>query len=165
MKNSLPKRFMRNILKNLIIILILFIVPIISIIIYYNNVEIKPEELYLTKENSGEEFKANTGGFSWKDKGRTTIADSISPLQMDFSKSIDVKANDKIYFSDCNWTNVGATVILAKERKEIAKVTIETNLEEKYIVIPELALGEYVIQLNLQSEKGNVWYAVKINIE
>lgn len=156
---------MKKILKYLVILLTVVIVVLIARKIYLNNVRIEPEDIYITKEDSTEQYKANKGSYAWKDKGISVVADSITPLQMDFSKSIDVKANDKIYFSDCNWTNVSATVILAKERKEIAKVTIETNLEEKYIVVPELALGEYVIQLNLQSEKGNVWYAIKINIK
>lgn len=155
---------MKKILKVLIIVLAVVILVFAARKIYYSNVKIEPEELYLTKENSVEEFKATKGSYSWNDKGTSVIADSIGPLQMDFSKAIDVKINDKIYFTDHNWTNGGSAVILAKERTEVARVTLETNLEENYIVMPELTKGEYVIQINLESDKGDVWYAAKINI-
>lgn len=155
---------MKKIFKILIILLIIFVVVLIGRRFYYSKVGVAPEDLYLTKENSQEQFKANKGTYSWNDKGTSTIADSIGPLEMDFSRSIDVKPNDKIYFNDCDWTKVTATVILQQERKEVAKVAIETNLEEKCIVVPELVSGEYVIQINLESDKGNVWYATKINI-
>ena len=155
---------MKKILKILIILLAVVVLVFAARKIYYSNVKIEPEELYLTKENSVEEFKATKGSYSWNDKGISVIADSIGPLQMDFSKAIDVKINEKIYFSDQNWTNGGSAVILAKERTEVARVTLETNLEENYIVMPELTKGEYVIQINLESDKGDVWYAAKINI-
>ena len=155
---------MKKILKVLIIVLVAIILIFAVRKIYYRNVKVEPEELYLTKENMEEEFKATKGSYSWNDKGVAVIADSIGPLQMDFSKAIDVKVNEKIYFSDHNWTNGGSALILAKERTEVARVTLETNLEENYIVVPELTKGEYVIQLNLESEKGDVWYAAKINI-
>lgn len=155
---------MKKILKILIIVLVVIILIFAARKIYYNNVKIEPEELYLTKENTEEEFKASKGSYSWNDKGISVIADSIGPLQMDFSKAIDVKVNEKIYFSDHNWTKGGSAVILAKERTEVARVTLETNLEENYIVVPELTKGEYVIQINLESDKGDVWYATKINI-
>lgn len=155
---------MKKFLKILIILLAVVVLVFAARKIYYSNVKIEPEELYLTKENSVEEFKATKGSYSWNDKGISVIADSIGPLQMDFSKAIDVKVNDKIYFTDYNWTNGGSAVILAKERTEVARVTLETNLEENYIVMPELTKGEYVIQINLESDKGDVWYAAKINI-
>ena len=155
---------MKKILKVLIIVLVAIILIFAVRKIYYRNVKVEPEELYLTKENMEEEFKATKGSYSWNDKGVAVIADSIGPLQMDFSKAIDVKVNEKIYFSDHNWTNGGSALILAKERTEVARVTLETNLEENYIVVPELTKGEYVIQINLESEKGDVWYAAKINI-
>ena len=155
---------MKKFLKILIILLAVVILIFAVRKIYYSNVKIEPEELYLIKENTKEEFKASKGSYSWNDKGISVIADSIGPLQMDFSKAIDVKVNDKIYFTDHDWTNGGSAVILAKERTEVARVTLETNLEESYIVVPELTKGEYVIQINLESEKGDVWYATKINI-
>ena len=155
---------MKDFLKVLIIVLVAIILIFAVRKIYYSNVKVEPEELYLTKENMEEEFKATKGSYSWNDKGVSVIADSIGPLQMDYSKAIDVKVNEKIYFSDHNWTNGGAAVILAKERTEVARVILETNLEENYIVVPELTKGEYVIQINLESEKGDVWYAAKINI-
>ena len=155
---------MKKNLKVLIIVLVAIILIFAVRKIYYRNVKVEPEELYLTKENMEEEFKASKGSYSWNDKGVAVIADSVGPLQMDFSKAIDVKVNEKIYFSDHNWTNGGAALILAKERTEVARVTLETNLEENYIVVPELTKGEYVIQINLESEKGDVWYAAKINI-
>lgn len=155
---------MKKFLKILIILLAVVILIFAVRKIYYSNVKIEPEELYLIKENTEEEFKASKGSYSWNDKGISVIADSIGPLQMDFSKTIDVKVNDKIYFTDHDWTNGGSAVILAKERTEVARVTLETNLEESYIVVPELTKGEYVIQINLESEKGDVWYATKINI-
>lgn len=155
---------MKKFLKVLIIVLVAIILILAIRKIYYSNVKVEPEELYLSKENTEEEFKASKGSYSWNDKGVSVIADSIGPLQMDFSKAIDVKINDKIYFSDHNWTNGGAAVILAEGRKEIARVTLETNLNENYIVVPEITKGEYVVQINLESDKGDVWYATKINI-
>lgn len=155
---------MKKFLKILIIVLVAIILIFAVRKIYYRNVKVEPEELYLTKENMEEEFKATKGSYSWNDKGVSVIADSIGPLQMDYSKAIDVKVNEKIYFSDHDWTNGGAAIILAKERTEVARVTLEANLEENYIVVPELTNGEYVIQINLESEKGDVWYAAKINI-
>ena len=155
---------MKKFLNVFIIVLVAIILIFAAGKIYYVNVKIEPEELYLTKENTEEEFKATKGSYSWNDKGTSVIADSINPLQIDFSKSIDVKVNEKIYFSDYNWTNGGSVVILAEGRKEVARVTPETNLKENYIVVPELTKGEYVIQINLESNKGDVWYATKINI-
>lgn len=155
---------MKKVLKIFIIVLIIVIAVLIGRKIYYNNVGIKPKDIYLIKESSEEQYQATMGSYSWNDNGMSVVADSIGPLQMDFSKSIDVKPNDKIYFTDYEWTNIGASVILAQERKEIARVTIETNLEENYIVVPELVTGEYVVQINLESDKGDVWYATKINI-
>ena len=155
---------MKKVLIIFSIILILLVIPFIVTRVYYNNVGVKPNDLYLNKENSEEKFKASMGSYSWNDKGVSIIADSIGPMQMDFSKAIDVKANEKIFFTDENWTSVSATVIIGQERKESARVTIETNLEEKCIIVPELTKGEYVIQINLESAKGDVWYATKINI-
>ena len=155
---------MKKVLKIFIVILVVLVVAIAARKIYYSVVEIEPNDLYLTKENTEENFIATKGSYSWNDKGVSVIADSISHLEMDYSKEIDVKANDKIYFSDDNWTSVGASVILAQGRKEIAKVTIESNLEGKYIVVPEIEPGEYVVQINLESDKGDVWYTTKINI-
>lgn len=155
---------MKKVLKILVIVLIIVLIVFIGRRIYYTIVGIKPEDLYLVKEDTQEQIKATRGSYSWNDKGLSVIADSISPLDMDFSKVIEVKPNDKIFFSDYEWTNVGASLILAKERKEIAKVTIETNLEENYIIVPEVVSGEYIIQIIFESDKGNVWYATKINI-
>lgn len=155
---------MKKFLKILIIVLVAIIIIFAIRKIYYNNVKVEPEELYLIKENTEEEFKATKGSYSWNDNGISVIADSISPLQMDFSKAIDVKANDKIYFSDDNWTSANALVIIAQGRTEMARITIEINLEEKCITIPQLSPGEYVIQINLESKKGDVWYAAKINV-
>lgn len=155
---------MRKILNVFMIVLVTIILIFAARKIYYANVKIEPEELYLTKENTAEEFMATKGSYSWNDKRTSVIADSINPLQIDFSKSIDVKVNEKIHFSDYNWTNGSSVIILAEGRTELARVTLETNLEENYIVVPELTKGEYVVQINLESNKGDVWYATKINI-
>lgn len=155
---------MKKILIIVCIILILFVISFVVTRVYYNNVGIQPNDLYFYKQYSDEKFKASMGTYSWNDKGMSVIADSISPLQMDLSKSIDVKANEKLYFTDDKWNAVSAVVIIAQERTEMARVTIETNLEEKCIIVPKLTPGEYVIQINLESEKGDVWYAAKINI-
>ena len=155
---------MKKKLKFFVIILIVIIMALVSIKIYIDKLEIGPEDVYLTMENSTVEYKTTTGAYTWNDKGKHVIADSIQPLQMDFSNIIDVKENDKIYFSGEEWTNIGASLMIAKGRNEVARVTIETNLEEKYFVIPELVAGEYVIQINLESDKGEVWYAAKIRI-
>ena len=155
---------MKKILKVLIVIMIILIGTFIATRIYYNNVGIEPNDLYLNKEYSKEMYKATKGSYSWNDKGMSVIADSVSPVQMDFSKSINVNAGEKLYFSDENWTSSSAYVIIAQERTEMARIAIETNLEQNYITVPELSSGEYLIQINLESNKGDVWYATKINI-
>lgn len=156
--------FMKKILKILIIFLIIGIIILLCRRSYYNRVGVSPKDLYLRKENSQEEFMANKGSYSWSDKGISIIVDSIGPLEMDFSKSIEVKTNDKIYFNDYDWTKVSANIILQQSGKEIANIAIESNLEEKYIVIPKFVSGEYVVKINFESNKGEVWYATKINI-
>ena len=155
---------MKKIVTILVIILIIVSVVLIGRRAYFNTVGIKPDELYLTKENSQESFKTSMGSYKWDDKGMQVIADSISPLEIEFSEVIEVKQNEKLYFNDCNWTNVSSVVLLQKDDEEVARLAIESNLEEKYIVVPSIALDEYIVQINLESQKGTVWYAVKLNI-
>ena len=155
---------MKKVLIVIGIILILLLISFIGTRVYYNNVGVEPDDLYFYKETSEEKIKASKGSYSWNDKGTSVIADSVGPLQMDFSKAIDVKADEKLYFTDDNWKTASAFVIISQERTEVARVTIEVNLDEKCIIVPELTPGEYVIQLNLESEKGDVWYATKLNI-
>ena len=155
---------MKKVFKILIVALIVFCAILIGRKIYYTKVGIGPEELYLSKQSSKEEFKMNKGAYQWDDKGMQVIADSISPLEIHFINSIEVSSNDKLYFNDYGWTMVNAFVILQQDKKEIARIPIETNLEENYIVVPDIVAGEYIIQINLESENGKVWYATKINI-
>ena len=155
-------------IKLLIVIVILFVSVFIVDLIYAKTTTVKPGNLYLTKENSKEKVQAAMGSYTWTQRGIirkiNVSADSIGPLSIDYNKKIEVKAEDKIYFNDCNWTNISASLILQKDGKEVAILPIESNFEEKYIVIPQLVEDDYIIKIDLESDKGNVWYSAKINI-
>ena len=87
--------------------------------------------------------------------------------QVNYGKKPRMNLNiftDKIYFNDCNWTDVGASLIFQKDGKEVASIPLESNLEEKYIVTPQLLTDDYIIKIDLKSEKGEVWYSAKIKI-
>lgn len=154
--------------KILAVIFIVVIMVFIVDAIYCRIVKVEPDDLYLTKENSEENVQATKGSYVWEEKGIirniSVAADSIGPTSIDYNKKIDVKSGDKVYFNDCNWTGVGASLILQKDGKEIASLPIESNLEEKYIVIPQLVADDYIIKIDLKSEKGEVWYSAKIKI-
>lgn len=154
--------------KILAVIFIVVIMVFIVDAIYCRIVKVEPDDLYLTKENSEENVQATKGFYVWEEKGIirniSVAADSIGPTSIDYNKKIDVKSGDKVYFNDCNWTGVGASLILQKDGKEIASLPIESNLEEKYIVIPQLVADDYIIKIDLKSEKGEVWYSAKIKI-
>lgn len=159
---------MKKVLKILAIILIIVIGVVVADVIYYKTAKVEPEDLYLTTENSNEQIKANRGTYQWKKKGIirdiNVIADSIGPTSFDYPKIIEAKSGDKIYFSDNGWTKVNASIILQKDRTELAKVPIESNVEKRYIVVPEMVAGEYIVQIDLESEMGEVWYSAKIKI-
>lgn len=154
----------------IIVMLVIVIVMIIFIvdIIYSKTAKVEPNDLFFTKETTSESIKATKGGYSWKERGIlreiNVIADSLGPTSFDYSKNMEVNVGDKLYFDDHNWTSVNASIILQKDRIEIAKVPIESNLEESYIVVPDMTDGEYIIQINLKSDNGEVWYSAKINI-
>ena len=154
--------------KILAVIFIVVIMVFIVDAIYCRIVKVEPDDLYLTKENSEENVQATKGSYVWEEKGIirniSVAADSIGPTSIDYNKKIDVKSGDKVYFNDCNWTGVGASLVLQKDGKEIASLPIESNLEERYIVIPQLVADDYIIKIDLKSEKGEVWYSAKIKI-
>lgn len=154
--------------KILAVIFIVVIMVFIVDAIYCRTAQVKPDDLYLTKENSEENVQATKGSYVWEEKGIirniSVAADSIGPTSIDYNKKIDVKSGDKVYFNDCNWTGVGASLVLQKDGKEIASLPIESNLEERYIVIPQLVADDYIIKIDLKSEKGEVWYSAKIKI-
>lgn len=154
--------------KILAVIFIVVIMVFIVDAIYCRTAKVEPDDLYLTKENSEENVQATKGSYVWEEKGIirniSVAADSIGPTSIDYNKKIEVKSGDKVYFNDCNWTSVGASLILQKDGKEIASLPIESNLEEKYIVIPQLVTDDYIIKIDLKSEKGEVWYSAKIKI-
>lgn len=154
---------MKKIVKIFAIILVLIIVILGVRRIYYNAVGINPDELYLSKENSEESIKANLGSYQWSDKGLHVVADAIEPTEIDFAKSFDVKQNEKLYFTDSNWTKASAIILLESESGKVTHLVMDCNVEENYIVVP-IITGEYIVQINLESSKGNVWYAVKLNI-
>ena len=81
---------MKKVLIVIGIILILLLISFIGARVYYNNVGVEPDDLYFYKETSEEKIKASKGSYSWNDKGTSVIADSVGPLQIDFSKPIDV---------------------------------------------------------------------------
>ena len=154
--------------KILAVIFIVVIMVFIVDAIYCRIVKVEPDDLYLTKENSEENVQATKGSYVWEEKGIirniSVAADSIGPTSIDYNKKIEVKSGDKVYFNDCNWTGVGASLVLQKDGKEIASLPIESNLEERYIVIPQLVEDDYIIKIDLKSEKGEVWYSAKIKI-
>lgn len=154
--------------KILVTIIIVIIIVVITDIIYCKTVKVEPNDLYLTNKETNETIKATRGGYSWKERGIlreiNVIADALGPTSFDYTKIMKTKVGNKIYFDDYEWTNVSASVILQKDRTEIAKVPIQSNLEENYIVIPDMTDGEYIIQINLESDNGEVWYSAKINI-
>lgn len=159
---------MNKITKILIIVAILIVCVWVADIIYCKIISVEPDDLYLVKENSEENVKATKGSYTWKEKGIiryiNVTADSVGPINIDYNKIIEVKPGDKIYFNDCNWTNVGASVILQKDGKEVASIPIESNLEERYIVVPQIVIDEYIIKIDLKSDNGEVWYSAKIKI-
>lgn len=154
--------------KILAIIFIIVIMIFIVDAVYCKTVTVEPDNLYLTKENSEEKVQATRGSYIWKERGIirniSVAADSVGPTSIDYNKIIEVKVGDKLYFNDCNWTEVGASVILQKDGKEVASIPIESNIEEKFIVIPQLVADDYIIKIDLKSEKGEVWYSAKIKI-
>lgn len=153
---------MKKTVKILFVILAIVILLFIGRKIYYSNVEIKPEDLYLSKENSEENIKMNIGTYSWEDKGMNVIADSIPAQDMENLKSLNVKQNEKIVFTDCDWISSSARILLIYEGT-VAGFAIESNPEEHYIIVPNME-GEYIVQIDLKSDKGEVWYAAKLNI-
>lgn len=155
---------MNKILKNIAIILLIILLILIGRRIYYSTVYIEADDLYLTKENSTEQILANKGTYSWSDKGTHVNVDTVGPTEMEYAKIIEVKKGEKLFFNDCNWTNSTASIIISRETKELAKVSIECNAQENYIVIPDIALGEHFIEIYCESDKGQVWYSAKINI-
>ncbi len=159
---------MNKITKILILALILVVCISLADIIYSKNVLIEPDNLYLTKENSEEKVQATKGSYTWKEKGIiryiNVSADSIGPTSIDYNKKVEVKSGDKIYFNDCNWTEVSALLILQKDGKEIATLPVESNIEERYIVVPQLVADDYIVKIDLKSNKGDVWYSAKIKI-
>ena len=155
---------MKKVIKILIVVLILILAIFIGRKIYYNAVGVSPNELYISKENSDEKIKASMGSYQWTDKGVTVIADAISPVEIDYIKALEVKADEKVLFSDDEWTNGSAALLIQGKNQEFANYSIECNAEENYIVVPDVTTGEYIVKVNLESEKGKVWYSFKLNI-
>ncbi len=153
---------MKKALKIISVILIAIIVLLIGRKVYYSNIEIKPNDVYLKSEISGENIKMNMGSYSWQDKGINVVADSISAQNIENLKTLEVKQNEKIYFTHCNWNKATARLLLVNE-DDVIGVSVEVNVNENYIIVPHFE-GEYIIQLDLSSDKGNVWYASKLNI-
>lgn len=153
---------MKKSVKILLVILVVITLLFIGRKIYYSNVEIKPEDLYLSKENSEENIKMNIGTYSWEDKGMNVVADSIPAQDMENFKTLNVKQNEKIIFTDYDWTSSNARILLIYEGT-VAGFGIESNPEEHYIIVPNME-GEYIVQIDLKSDKGDVWYAAKLNI-
>ena len=151
--------------KSIKIIGVIFIIIIVVLIvrrIYYANIEIKPNDVYLSKENSEDNIKMNIGTYSWNDKGIDVISDSISAQDMGNLKTLNVKQNEKIYFTDCDWNSANARLLLINGGN-VAGISMEINVDENYIVVPNFE-GEYIVQIDLKSDKGDVWYAAKLNI-
>lgn len=164
---------MKKIWKILTIILIVIVVLIVFVIaadkIYGKIIKVEPGNIYLSKENSEEEIKAVRGSYSWREKTLISYinvnADASSPLTFDYTQTIKAKPGEKIYFKDDeNWNSIVASVIFGKDRIEIVKVSIESNLEERYIVVPEMEKGKHVVQMDMKSEKGEAWYTFQLDI-
>lgn len=162
-------KFFKVLTITLIAIVLLLILLVIADKIYGKMLKVEPGDLYLTKENTEEKIKASKGGYQWTEKSIinsiNVIADSLGVLAFDYSKNLEVKPGDKIYFDNLeDWTSASASVILSKDREEIARISIETNFEEKYIIVPEIEKGKHVVQMDMEAEKGRVRYGFQINI-
>lgn len=153
---------MKKIVKIVFIILVIIVLGFIGRKIYYSTVEIKPDDLYLTKENLEGNIKMNIGTYSWEDKGANVVVDSIPAQDMENLKTLNVKQNEKVVFTDCDWISSNARILLVHEGT-VAGFAIESNPEEHYIIVPNME-GEYIVQIDLKSKKGDVWYAAKLNI-
>lgn len=153
---------MKKVIKVIVIIFIVIILLLVGRKIYYNNVKITPGDLYLNKENSEENIKMNLGSYSWQDKGINVAGVSVSPQDMENLKTLNVKQNEKVKFTDYKWNSASARILLINEQ-QVAGFAIEINLDENYIVVPSFE-GEYIVQIDLESDKGEVWYAAKLNI-
>ena len=163
---------MNKIWKILIIALILIILVIALVAvadkIYGKMITVEPDDIYLNKENSEEKIKGVKGSYSWREKTLISYvavnADAASPLTYDYTQTISAKPGEKIYFNNDEWNSLVASVILGKDRVEIGKISIESNLEEGYILVPEMLPGKYVVEMDLKAEKGEAWYTFQINI-
>ncbi len=163
---------MNKLLKILTIILVTILLLIILVVIadkiYGRIIKVEPEDIYLTKENTEESIKSVKGSYSWKEKTLISYinvnADSSSPLTYDYTQTITAKPGEKIYFEGGEWNSLVASVILGKDRTEIAKISIDSNLSERYIVVPEMESGKHIVQMDLKSEKGEVWYTFQLEI-
>ncbi len=153
---------MKKVVRIIIIVLLIIALILIGRKIYYNNIEVKPNDLYLSRENSEENIKMNTGSYSWQDKGINVAGVSVSPQDIENLKTLNVKQNEKINFTDCNWTSATGNLLLINEQNT-AGFALEINPKEHYIIVPNFE-GEYIIQIDLESDKGEVWYAAKLNI-
>ena len=159
---------MNKITKILIVVLIIIIFVLVADALYCRTISVEPDELYLSKENSEESIQATKGSYTWKERGLikyvNVVSDSVGPTSIDYNQKIEAKSGEKIYFSDSNWSDIGASLILQKDGKDVAILPIESNIEERYIIVPQLVNDEYVVKIDLKSDNGEVWYSAKIVI-
>jgi len=146
----------------ILFVLIICAILIIGIINFGEVSQIEPEpNNAFFKLEFGNLIEANRGSYSWNDKETYVIADSISPVEMDYAITLDVKKDEMIYFE--NLEGIITNVTIYNSQKQILDTDITFDMNEKYIVVPSL-VGEYIVKVDTACDKGKVWYSIKLNI-
>ena len=153
----------KNIVKIIIAMLVVVLVVFVSVKLYEVNVEIKPNDLILTNHDNSDTVTAELGSYNWSRNGKYVVADSVSAQEMEYNQVLNVAKNQKIYFSNYDWTKSSAVIILKNNAGEAVQLVIDSNPEECCVTIPNIS-GTQILQIDLESPKGNVWYSTKVNV-
>lgn len=153
----------KNIVKIIIAILVVILVVFVGVKLYEANVEIKPKDLIITNHDGSDSVTAEIGTYNWSRNGKYVVADSISAQDMEYMQVLNVKKNEKIYFSNYDWTKSSAVIILKNNAGEAVQLVIDSNPEECSVTIPNIS-GTQILQIDLESPKGKVWYSAKVNV-
>lgn len=137
-------------------------------------IDISPEQLIL--RTSSNEITANMGSYCWTNySGRKAInecLDTIGPVGMEYNEFLSVEKEEKIIYklNDCNITNIELYKVPEDNINwyDIVdsdyKVNYNVSHDNSYIIAPSLE-GSYIMVVHFTSEKGDVWYSFKLDIE